>query len=146
VGARADFILGSWFANITGKVAMGTLRETIDVGGVNTAFVSFVPALAKGGIYAQPSNFGHHSQDVYAVASEATANVGWQPRSWVRASVGYTFFYANKVARPGNQLQNTFDVTPIFTGQPGTVPPSANLFKESTFWAQGVSFGLEFTY
>jgi hypothetical protein len=146
VGARAEFAAGSLFANVTGKVALGTMREVIDVAGVNTPFQGFVPTLAHGGMYAQPSNIGHHVQDDFAVAPELSANVGWQLTSWLRASAGYTFFYVNKVVRPGNQMQSTFDVTPVFTARPGTVPSSATFFNESSFWAQGINFSLEFQY
>jgi hypothetical protein len=54
------------------------------------------------------------------------------------------------VARPGDQIDRVIDVSRI-PNSGLQVPPAAQTrpvlqFKGSEFWAQGISFGLEFTW
>jgi hypothetical protein len=64
---------------------------------------------------------------------------------------GYDFLYWSNVARPGNQICLNVDERGIPTGGPFTPGfrasfPAPPLFTESSFWAQGVSFGLKLRY
>jgi len=146
IGTRVDVSAGRWAFSATGKVAVGEMRQVIEIAGANTVFGGFVPALAEGGIYAQPPNLGRHSQSVTAVVPEVSVNAGYQVTEALRASVGYSLLYVNKVVRPGDQMQPNLDVTPIFTGQPGVAVPPGKLFQTTDFWAQGLTFSLEFRY
>lgn len=143
LGVATDFSAGRWSVRTTAKVALGSVRQHLEISGANTAFPSFVTLLANGGIYAQPSNIGQHNATNFAVAPEVGLNVGYQVTEALRASLGYNFFYINRVVRPGDQLQNIIDVMPVFNGRPGVVPSSATLFKETDFWTHGVSFSVE---
>ena len=63
-------------------------------------------------------------------------NLGFQITPWMRGTVGYSFLYLSSVARPGNQIDNTFD------GITHPLVPMAS----SSFWAQGLNLGLQFSY
>ncbi len=78
-------------------------------------------------------------------------NYDIRPR--VRVFAGYEVLFWNDVVRPGNQINRTINSNAnsnfLFGLQTdvkaqGTRP--APLFNTSDFWAQGVSFGLEFRY
>jgi hypothetical protein len=76
----------------------------------------------------------------------------YQLRHWVRAVVGYDFLYLNEVLRPGNQIKHNVNLSQNAVLDPngvGTLAGPAQptpLLTRSDFWAQGVSFGLEFVY
>ena len=49
------------------------------------------PQTFLGGVFAQPSNIGHHQRDRFAVVPEAALKVGYRLTSWASLFVGYTF-------------------------------------------------------
>lgn len=136
------------------KVALGNNHETSNINGVTTvtngAF-GFVSGGTPGGIFAQPSNIGRHSRDMFAVVPEVNFKVGYQMGQHVRPFVGYNFLYLSEALRPGDQLNRNINPTtnfPFFvppgsaTGAPSPLPG----FRGSDFWAQGVNFGIEIRY
>jgi hypothetical protein len=76
------------------------------------------------------------------LAVELTANV--------RARVGYTFLYVSSVVRPGDQIDRAINPhqVPIDQdfGLPGGPNRPAPELRATQFWAQGINFGLEFTF
>lgn len=158
IGARAEYLMGKFFVNATGKVALGNMHESVFVNGLsrtNTGpdFATLIPTTnTGGGIYALPTNIGLHSKDRFAVVPEVTVNFGVRFNDWTRAFVGYNFLYISDVARPGNQIDRTINGTqlPSFTGVPGGPLVGAQRpafeFHDSSFWAQGINFGIQFSF
>ena len=98
------------------------------------------------GLYAQPSNIGQHHHTVFAVMPEGSANFGWEPFSWLKLQVGYTFMYLNRVIRPGESIDRSVNIQPIgATQQIGSAQPVAN-FNQVGFWVQFVNLGVGFTF
>jgi hypothetical protein len=156
VGAEAVYFLGRWSVDLTGKLALGVNSQTIDIAG-NQMLTTTQGAMStfNGGLLAVPSNIGHHTRDRFAVVPEVGLKLGYQLNDWCRATVGYNFLFMNHVVRPGDQVDRVIDVTqvPNFVPPGVTVPPNPTgtprplvPFRESNFWAQGVTFGLEFRY
>ena len=97
-----------------------------------------------------PSNIGRYNWDVFAVVLEFPINVGYQVTKQLRVFVGYTFLYASKVLRPGDQIDRVVNTTqippPLAAGTLiGPARPAFH-FKDTDFWAQGINFGLEFRF
>jgi hypothetical protein len=112
------------------------------------------PLTYAGGIFAQPSNIGSYSRDRFAVLPQVDANIGYQVFNWARVFVGYSILYLNHVERPGNAIDRNLNPTQIpFNNDPagpaltptGPTAPTF-IFRDSTFWAQGINFGLELRY
>lgn len=157
LGARAEVAWGFFFLQATGKVALGSMQQVVTVRGLTTTnsgapFAVRIPvATVPGGIFAEPTNSRRFERDVFAVAPEGTVQAGVQ---WgiLRAFVGYDFLYVSDVARPGNQIDRTINSTQLtsFTGVPtGPLvgqPRPVPLSRDSSYWAQGVNFGLAVTY
>jgi hypothetical protein len=159
VGVKADYTWGAWFAQATAKVALGVMRESIDISGslVTNDFNDLgTPQVFVGGIFALPTNIGHHRRDRFAVVPEAGLKVGYRLTSWASVFAGYTFLYASAVVRPGNQVDRALNATQSLTVQaPQSPPPTLVLqgearpavrFRESDFWVQGLSAGLSFSF
>jgi hypothetical protein len=151
VGARAEVRWGSLFVDVLAKVALGVSHEVVDVGGMTViTSPAGVAHATPAGFLAAPSNSGNFNRDAFAVVPEVDANVGYLLTDHVRAFVGYSFLYWSSVLRPGDQVDVRLSGIQIPTDtrfQPGAVAAHpAPVLRDTGFWAQGVSFGVEFRY
>jgi hypothetical protein len=148
---------GRWSLGLRSTVALGVTHETLDING-NTMFVFPDGSVTsqRGALLALPSNIGHYTRDRFAVVPEVGATVGFQLTDWLKLTVGYNFLYWSSVVRPGEQIDRGLNVNQIpgFAGPPpapgfGNPPvrqgPIAT-FRDTSYWAQGLTFGLEFRY
>jgi hypothetical protein len=84
---------------------------------------------------------------------EVGVNVGYQVTTHLRVFAGYNFLYLSNVIRPGDAIDPLVDAARIpnfpLPGNPaplaGITRPSP-LVRTSDFWAQGISFGLQFNW
>ncbi len=155
VGLAAEWKRGKWSVDGRGTVALGVTHQQIDVNG--SAFFlnrNGTTSRATGGLLAEGSNIGHFTRNRFSVVPEASVSVGYQVTDWLKASVGYSGLFWSNVVRPGDQIDRGIDIRqiPRFV-RPGDPPTPAPLragplvpFRESTYWAQGLTFGLEFKY
>ena len=146
-GARVYYCQGRWFFSALGKVAWGTDQERASVTGSTTfANQNGNTTTLPGGILATTANIGSHYQSPWAVAPETHLNIAYQMTPRVTARIGYSFIYLSNVARPGNQISgvtsaNLVPSDPAYhTG--GANPPPFQ-FHTSTYWAQGLNFGVD---
>ena len=75
---------------------------------------------------------------------ELGATLGYLLTAHLRATVGYTFMYVSRVARPGDQIDLDLN--------PSLLPPEAEPFtgplrpafavRDTDFWAQGLRWAL----
>lgn len=157
LGLDARWYWGRWSVDVRSQVALGDTVQLLDISGSQ----HFVPGVTTpagvvqnftGGLLALPSNIGHFSHNAFSVVPEAGVNLGYQILPCLRGFVGYNFLYWSNVIRPGTSINRVLDVTQIpnfaLSPEPAPVPglhPAA-VFHEVGFWAQGLTFGLEFTY
>jgi hypothetical protein len=156
VGLESRWLRGNWSLDVRGKVALGATTQdlTIDGGQRVTNLTTGVTTTAVGGLLALPgANIGHYSRDAFSVVPEAGVTLGYQITNGIRATVGYNFLYWTSVLRPGDQIDRTLDITriPNFVLPPGVTQRTDEVrplvpFKSSDYWAQGLTFGLEFTW
>ncbi|HZY90789.1 MAG TPA: BBP7 family outer membrane beta-barrel protein [Gemmataceae bacterium] len=144
IGAIQEFRRGNWFVDLTTKVALGTTQQIANISGS-----SFINGTGfAGGLLAQPTNIGSHTRDVFGVVPEVGLTVGYRFNDHWRAFAGYNFLYWNNVARAGNLVNpvvNQNQLPPPVTPLTGPAQPLFH-FTGSEYWAQGVTFGLEFRY
>jgi hypothetical protein len=154
-GLRGQLIRGIWSLGGATKLAMGNMHQTVGVNGAlfTNDFNGFGAVQGfPGGYFAQPSNIGQQTVNRFAVIPEVNLNFGVQLTRHMRARFGYSFLYVSSVARPGQQIDHVINPTqsPALTGNPGAALVGAarpGLPVASTdFWAQGLNFGLDFTY
>jgi hypothetical protein len=173
IGCQAKLPLGRMFFDITGKLALGSSREDVTISGARVENFNGTTMLAvpgpnippqtiqfqqvlPGGVFAQPTNIGHYSQNTFAVVPEVSLSVGYQITNWLRASIGYSFLYWSNVARVGSSIDRTINpaavAAPSFPVLQAAGSSSATLlrpsftFHDTDFWAQGLAFTLVFTY
>jgi hypothetical protein len=150
VGIAGEWKYGRWSVDWRGKLAVGTTHQTLDIDGSQTIIRggTALPPF-NGGLLALSSNIGHYTRDRFSVAPEIGLDVGYQLTPAIRIFAGYNFLAWTHVLRPGEQIDRGLDVTLIPNGPPGT-PTGLNRpavpFRDSTYWAQGITAGLEFRW
>lgn len=150
-GIRGGVRYGRVSLDGTFKVAMGPVYEVEQVVGFKTAAASVggfnALATAPGGIFAQPTNGGRRTDTTFAVVPEVIVRLGVDVTSHWRVFVGYNFLYLSDVIRPGNQIDNTVNLTQLTNLGPlaGPARPTP-AFNHNDFWAQGINFGAEFRW
>lgn len=153
LGVDAFWYWGRWSVETRGQVALGDTVQILDING-SQRFVSPTGVVQNftGGLLALPSNIGHFTHNAFSVVPEIGINLGYQILPRLRGFVGYNFLYWSNVIRPGTSIDRSLDVTtiPNFPLNPQPAPVQglhpAPLFHEVGFWAQGLTFGLEFFY
>ncbi len=152
LGGRLVVCVERFTVDVTGKVAMGITHEAVEVNGLiaQTGPNAVVPpVLFPGGMFAQLSNIGRRTANRVAVLPSLEVRLGYNLTPWARVFTGYDAMYWSQVVRPGDQVSHAVNLTQNAvlspTGGGTLVGPAepAPLFNRSSFWAQGLTFGLE---
>ncbi len=159
VGLIFNRHVGRWTLNAVGKVALGATYSSVDInGGLAQYGPNFINTTVPGGLLALNSNIGHHSQTNFSVVPEFGINLGYDVTPHMRVMLGYTFLYWTGVMRPGDQINPVLDLKRIpVLSDPKYFPSIANvnsintvqpnvLMKKTDFAAQGINFGVRFTW
>lgn len=151
IGGTAQFTCGKVYGSVTGKLAMGTTHQTIDVGGISgLRLADGTQSYGPGGLFAGPSKMGGFSENQFSFIPEGEVKVGCLLTNNIGLSVGYNFLYWTKVIRPGDQVNRNIDSREIATSfnfdPTVAVQRTPANFNRTDFWAQGVNFSLEFRY
>ena len=163
-GAQIGFdseirLYNRWFLGINGKMAVGSVYQLVNVNG-STTFSNdpFGNGTQPGALLASTTNIGSHSQTRFAVAPELAFKIGYDVTDHLRLFAGYDFLYLSSVVRPGDQID--LNVNPAFRPASGTTPGFGNFqspaaagprvpapqLNTTTYWAQGLTFGLMYRY
>jgi hypothetical protein len=139
--------------DVTGKIALGSTHQVVDIQGESLQFGPNAPkpGLFPGGFYAQRSNIGRYSMNQFTVIPAVELKLAYHFTRRFQMFVGYDFLYWNQVVRPGSQIDRNINLTQsnILGNTNGVlVGPAvpAPLFNRTDFWAQGINFGLEFRF
>jgi hypothetical protein len=148
-GLCGEYQWGCWVVEWLAKVAVGANYRLANVDGSTTLSVPGAPALTSpGGLLALPSNIGQVSDQRLAVIPQFGLKCAYQLTPRLRASAGYTFLLWPDVIRTNNLLDPV--VNPTQVPLSGVLPSGplrpAPTESSSTFWAQGITLGLEFCY
>jgi hypothetical protein len=136
-----------WSMEFLGKLALGSTRTKTTIGGetfvrVPTGETSTQPA----GLLVQSSNRGTFETDEFSTIIELGVSLRRHFGANWAAAFGYNFLLWTDVARAGDQIDSSINVSQI---PPGTLSGEARpafAVQTSDFWAQGLSFGLEYNY
>jgi Putative beta barrel porin-7 (BBP7) len=130
-----------------GLAAVGDLNRSVDIGGSTTVSVpGETPVTNTGSLLALPTNSGHFSSDQVAFATEVGLTLGYQITDHLRTSVGYSFLYLSNVVRAADQIDLTVNTTQLPPGTLSGVSRPQFLLHSTDFWAQGVTFSVEYRY
>lgn len=147
IGARAEFWRGRVFANVTGKLAIGSTHQIVRISGSTTVTApGGAPLVFPGGQLALPTNIGTHDRDEFSILPEIGFNVGYQLTDSLRAYAGYSLLYWSDVVRPGDHIDRTINASQQFGGVLVGPARPAFSFNETDFWAHGFNLGVELRF
>jgi hypothetical protein len=155
IGGRFGWDLGRLNLELTGKLAVGATEETASIYGFSSATFGGRTITTPGGVFALTSNMGNYSQSQFSVVPEIGLKLSYALTSWAQVHVGYNALYWSNVARPGAQIDSVLNSKLIPTGasltgvQFNTSTEQGRpifSFQDTSFWAQGITVGLEFRY
>jgi hypothetical protein len=149
LGMASEFNYGRWSLELLGRMALGNIQQQVEIAGQTTISGSQVSnGEYVGGLLAQRTNIGSHSRNEFAVLPQLGATLGYRLTPRLQATVGYSFMYLSRVVRPGDQIDldvNPDLLAPEFTPFAGPLRPRFE-FRDTDFWAQGMNFGLHFSW
>ncbi len=136
---------GPWSLHLLAKMAVGNTRSRVRIDGRTLTTLPDGPSASfEGGLLAQATNIGTYQQDHFSIVPELGVTLGYEITRRLRATFGYTFLYWNRVARPGDQIDQNLAQLPPEPPVPGGGPRF--VFRTASFWAQGMNFGLEYRF
>lgn len=151
IGAKLGFGGGGLFLDLTGKIAIGGVRQFVNASGDTTVLGGgfTTPVTANGGFYTSGSQGTARSVTRFAVLPEANAQIGYQFAPWLNAFCGYSVLYLSAAARPGDQVTrtlptNNLPTVPTFVARPLTTAPTDVINGDIFF--HGFNFGVTLLY
>ncbi len=132
-----------WTLGLTSKVAMGTMTQVVDISGSTT----IAGATAPGALLTSQTNIGRYTQNRFAVVPEVGFKLGYDLSDHWRLYAGYEFLYISSVARAAEQIDTSINQSyrPFVGGNTGERRPAV-LFRTTDYWAQGLNFGMQYSW
>ncbi|MEM9658323.1 MAG: BBP7 family outer membrane beta-barrel protein, partial [Planctomycetota bacterium] len=134
---------GPWRLNLGGNIAIGFMRQEVEVRGRTTTSVGEIAQETyDAGLLALASNRGDHQRYLFAWSPELTLNLERRlPQGW-SLYAGYSVLYLSDVARAPDHVDTTID--------PNLIPPAlasdgvrpAFSFRSSGEWLHGMNLGI----
>jgi len=155
IGARMRYNLCSFFADLTGKIALGAVCQEAKINGHRHTndFTGFGEVVSYPGSYfANHSNRGKHTRTKFAYIPEINLDLGYSVTCDLDVKIGYTFLYVSEVLWAGKLLDSRIDPASLSSTSTdittdSTFPKEHNHKNRSqNFWAQGVSAGIEYRF
>jgi len=142
---------GPWSIAARAKVALGVSYRSSSINGYTLNQTAGGAVVTPGGLLALPSNSGRTQDYPFAVVPEVGVTLGYQATEGLRFYVGYNCIFWSKVYRPGDQVDRTINTAQVPNNpQPGAPATTVNrpipLRQGTQFWAQGLTFGMEYKY
>ncbi|MCY2993850.1 MAG: BBP7 family outer membrane beta-barrel protein [Planctomycetota bacterium] len=151
LGLLAEADAGPFTFSLLGKLGLGNMHETLSINGSSSITIpgQANSPPAAGGLLTQPSNIGNYTSDQFCLAPSAEIKAIYHLTHRLDFSLGYSFTYWNHLAMAADQIDVSAAGTPttnasqLLGGTP-TAPanPAFNGIRDTTFWVQGMTFGL----
>ncbi len=109
------------------KVGVGNVTQVLNISGFSTG-------QPQTGFLVQGNN-GTHTEDKIGILPEVGVKLAWNPTQHLQFFVGYDALFLNNVIRVGEQVDAVV----------GPYHPAV-VFNTSSFWAQGVNFGMIYNW
>jgi hypothetical protein len=148
VGAVYEADYGPLVFEALSKIAIGNNHQSVDISGFSDITELGLLTRFPGGVLAQRTNIGSYSRNEMSLIPQLGVTVGWRVTRRLSLTAGYSLVYFSNVVRAGDQIST--DVNPNLL-PPEAVPFSGALrpqfaWRESDFWAHGLSFGGDFRW
>ncbi len=146
IGLMGHSVDGRWVLDFLATVAFGSMQKTSTITGSTVTNPAVGGSVTEvGGLLTQKSNLGVFQDDTFTIIPEATVTLGYFVTPRMDLSVGYSFLFVNHVARAGDIVDTSINLTQRTGPIQGEVAPVVRQ-NDSEYWLQGINFGLNFRY
>jgi len=147
IGFSTEVRYCRWTLGLLAKLALGSTRSRATIDGSTVVAVPGQPSVTyDGGLLALPTNMGHYQQNNFSVMPELGVTLGYDLTPRLKATFGYTFLYWSQVARPADQIDLDINTSQFPPGDLSGIASPEMSFVTGDFWAQGLSFGLDYRF
>lgn len=140
-GLRSTLSKGRLSLELSGTIALGSNHQSVNIRGARTSNVNPEGSVPEG-LLAIKTNIGRYSRNRFTFIPEARANLGFDLTGAIRPFIGYQFLYWNRVVMPGEQVDRFVNFLFVVGPGPGPRRPAFS-FRDTTFWAQGLTTGVK---
>lgn len=124
------------------KTALGNTRMKSSISGSTVTTSNGVTEYTDAGFLALPTNIGNRHHDEFSTIVELGAKYNRDFGPW-RASIGYNVLLWSAVGRGGDLIDSEVNTSQLPPGLLNGEPTPRFRERQRSFWAQGVTFGLE---
>lgn len=148
LGVQGRLQSGPWNVDLGARMGLGMNQEHLEATG-RTTLTSSIGQIGYlfGGLYVPP-NLSRADRSPIGYMSELNVRFGYRFNEHWLVSVGYTFLYWGNIIRPEEQINP--DIDPRNVPSNLSYNPNAHLppfaLQATNYWAQGLTFGLEYRY
>ncbi len=140
VAGQRDTFLG--LADFWLKTALGNTRTKSIISGNTTTTANGQTVTTDEGFLALPTNIGERNLDEFSTFVELGGKLNRDFGPW-RASLGYSVMLWSSVGRGGDLIDTNVNTSQLPPGPLTGAPVPQFRERQTSFWAQGVTFGLE---
>jgi hypothetical protein len=124
------------------KTSLGNTHTNSVIAGRTQVTANGQTVTTDEGFLALPTNIGNRSRDQFSTLVELGGKWNYDICAW-RASVGYSVLFWSCVGRGGDLIDLQVNTSQLPPGPLDGTPAPRFQDRQSCFWAQGVTFGLE---
>lgn len=144
IGLMAQGYDGRLTWNLLTKIGFGNTAQTVTIRGESTTLVPNAgSATFNQGLLALDTNSGVYEQDAFTVVPELDLSVAYSLTNRLAVSIGYSLIYWSNVAVAGDTIDSTINPTQIDGPLIGVARPVFNGIDDGSFWAHGLTAGLQ---
>jgi hypothetical protein len=136
---------GRMSIDVSLKMAVGAMRQETSIDGGSTAMLASGAAIQRqGGLLALSSNIGDYDRTKLAWIRDTSFNLRYRITDNVQFRLGYEFFWASSVLRPGQQIDLGVNPTLLPFNNASLSGPIRPWYRPDgeIFWMHGINVGL----
>ncbi len=142
LGALWEYDRGCAAFSARATLGLGNMREEVTIRGSTTTAIPAGPTTTvNSGLLTQPSNIGVYQNDEFTLVPELTLRARWYLSDRVALTAGYTLVYYSNVARPGEQIDRSLNLTQVPGPIVGESRPAFR-FQSGDLLLHGIQVGL----
>lgn len=140
IAGQRDTMFG--LADFWLKTSLGNTHMKSKITGSTSTSVNGQTVTTNEGFLALPTNIGDRSRDEFTTFVELGGKLNRDFGAW-RCSIGYTVLLWSDVGRAGDLIDTNVNTSQLPPGPLVGAPTPRFNDRQASFWAQGLTFGLE---
>ena len=148
LGVRPSLMWGGLSLDLLAKVALGNLRQTVNIAGSQVITTPGAATVTQvGGVFALPTNIGSYTRNELVAFPELGFGTSWHVTPNLTIRLGYSALLLNGIASASDQVNPLINPSrfPVVNMTTGPNQPAFNLRRSDT-WIQSITLGVQVSY